>query len=51
MTMPAVLIVDQFVSPANPLSLPIQRMSGPASEKMSVEGWRDFTRAMVSGHW
>jgi hypothetical protein len=35
--------VDQLVSPATPRSLPIQRTSGPASEKITESGCSFFT--------
>ena len=41
--------VDQFGSPATPSSLPIQRTSGPASEKMTASGWRRRTSAQKRG--
>jgi hypothetical protein len=47
--MPSASIVDQLVTPAKPFSLPVQRMSGPASEKINVPGCSDFTSAQVFG--
>ena len=35
--------VDQFGSPAEPRSFPIQRTPGPASEKMTASGCRSRT--------
>ena len=41
--------MDQFGSPAEPVSFPIQRTSGPASEKMTASGWSRRTVAKMRG--
>ena len=41
--------VDQFGSPAEPVSLPIQRTSGPASEKITASGWSRRTTPQNRG--